>query len=80
MDRPHNVPKLLIKLMHQQNQLCPLTVDVIHIGRSEECDVILPNASVSRVHAIITKEDDQFVIRDNDSQNGFRIISPDQQQ
>ena len=73
MDRPHNVPKLLIKLMHQQNQLCPLTVDVIQIGRSEECEVILPNASVSRIHAIITKEDDQFVIRDNNSQNGFRI-------
>ena len=73
MDRPHNVPKLLIKLMHQQNQLCPLTVDVIRIGRSEECEVILPNASVSRIHATITKENDQFVIRDNDSQNGFRI-------
>ena len=73
MDRPHNVPKLLIKLMHQQNQLCPLVDDVIRIGRSEECEVILPNASVSRVHAIISKEEDSFVIRDNDSQNGFRI-------
>ena len=51
MDRPHNVPKLLIKLMHQQNQLCPLVDDTIRIGRSEECEVILPNASVSRVHA-----------------------------
>ena len=73
MDRPHNVPKLLIKLMHQQNQLCPLVDDVIRIGRSEECEVILPNASVSRIHAIISKEGDQFVVRDNDSQNGFRI-------
>ncbi len=73
MDRPHNVPKLLIKLMHQQNQLCPLTTDVVRVGRSEECEVILPNASVSRIHATITKEGDRFVIRDNDSQNGFRI-------
>ncbi len=73
MDRPHNVPKLLIKLMHQQNQLCPLTTDVVRVGRSEECEVILPNASVSRIHATITREGDHFVIRDNDSQNGFRI-------
>ena len=73
MDRPHNVPKLLIKLMHQQNQLCPLVSDVVRIGRSEECEVILPNASVSRIHATITKENGEFIIRDNNSSNGFRI-------
>ena len=73
MDRPHNVPKLLIKLMHQQNQLFPLVTGTVRIGRSEECELILPNSGVSRVHAIITQEGDQFVIRDNQSQNGFRI-------
>lgn len=73
MHRPYNVPKMLIKLMHQQNQLCPITTDVIRIGRSMDCEIILPNASVSRVHAIITKEGDQYVIRDQGSQNGFRI-------
>ncbi len=71
--RNSSSPKLLIKLLHQQNQLFQITTDTIKIGRSPDCDVILPNASVSRVHAIITKVGDEYVIRDNDSQNGFRI-------
>ena len=73
MNRPYNVPKMLIKLLHQQNQLFPITTDVVRIGRSKDCEIILPNASVSRIHATITKEGDNFIIRDEDSQNGFRI-------
>ena len=38
MDRPHNVPKLLIKLMHQQTSSVQLLEDTIRIGRSEDCE------------------------------------------
>lgn len=40
------------------------------IGRSPDCDVVLDAAAVSRRHAIVTRERDQFFIQDNDSRNG----------
>ena len=73
MRAPTNKPKLLIKLLHQQNQLYIIESDVITLGRSEECNVILPNSSISRVHATIEKRGETFYIKDNSSQNGFRI-------
>ncbi|MEE2830659.1 MAG: FHA domain-containing protein [Myxococcota bacterium] len=44
------------------------------IGRGEECDLVLPNVSVSRVHARITVLDPTSVqIEDLDSNNGISI-------
>lgn len=44
------------------------------IGRSEECDIVLPHESVSRVHAFVEKNGDLgFLIFDNDSKNGVFI-------
>lgn len=67
-----NKPKLLIKVPHKQNQLYLIEKDLIQLGRSEECDVILPNVSISRIHAVIEFINNQFVIKDHGSQNGFR--------
>ncbi|RIK81217.1 MAG: protein serine phosphatase [Planctomycetota bacterium] len=40
------------------------------IGRSPECDVVLDAAAVSRRHAIVTRDGDQYFIQDNGSRNG----------
>ncbi len=40
------------------------------VGRSEECDVRLPHALVSRRHAELSRVGAQVVIRDLDSRNG----------
>ncbi|MCC6493688.1 MAG: SpoIIE family protein phosphatase [Pirellulales bacterium] len=40
------------------------------IGRNPECDVVLDAAAVSRRHAIVSREREQYFIRDNDSRNG----------
>ncbi len=40
------------------------------IGRGLECVVVLTDPLCSRVHAIIRREDDRWVLRDADSRNG----------
>ena len=40
------------------------------IGRSPECDFVLDVAAVSRRHAIVTRDKDLYLIRDNGSRNG----------
>ena len=47
------IPKILIKLLKQRNQLFSLSKDKIRIGRGDDAELILPNVSVSRTHAII---------------------------
>jgi pSer/pThr/pTyr-binding forkhead associated (FHA) protein len=68
-----NTPKILVKLLNQRNQIFSLSTDKIRIGRGDDAELILPNVSVSRLHAIIEKIDGVFWIRDNGSQNGFKI-------
>jgi len=44
--------------------------DEIRIGRSSKNDLCLPDAGVSRKHAIIKKEKNRYVIEDLGSKNG----------
>ena len=43
------------------------------IGRSSEADLILPNVSVSRFHANLIREGDEWTIEDLQSQNGVQV-------
>jgi DNA-binding response OmpR family regulator len=40
------------------------------LGRDESCDVCLPDRTVSRLHATVTRTDDGYRIVDHDSKNG----------
>ena len=50
-----------------------ITADHTRVGREPGSDVHLRNASVSRQHAIIEKNDDEWVITDRKSGNGVLI-------
>ncbi len=39
------------------------------IGRIDSCDVVLPNPRVSKKHAVITKQNGNYVLSDNNSAN-----------
>jgi hypothetical protein len=52
---------------------CDLTTDVTLIGRNKRCDVVLADPNVSRRHAEIRREGDDYVIIDLDSTNGVQI-------
>ncbi len=45
----------------------------IHIGRSEECEVHLPDRQVSRNHARILWSGDSWMLEDLDSKNGTHL-------
>jgi len=47
-----------------------LTTDTLTIGRSPENDIQIPDNSVSRIHATITREEDTVFITDSGSKNG----------
>jgi hypothetical protein len=51
----------------------PLSKDAVVIGRMEGCDVILTDSGVSRRHAEIRREGDEWVIVDLGSTNGVEI-------
>jgi FHA domain-containing protein len=45
----------------------------VRIGRSRQCDVVLEDAAVSRVHAVLTIDGGQPVLTDQNSQNGLWV-------
>jgi FHA domain-containing protein len=51
----------------------PLSKEAVVIGRMEGCDIILPDAGVSRRHAEIRREGDEWVVIDLGSTNGTEI-------
>lgn len=52
----------------------PLRGDSIVVGRGEECDLALNDTSVSRVHALLERDDQgRFHIVDRKSSNGVRV-------
>ena len=54
-------------------QVYSLLKEEVSIGRSSENDVVLNDFSVSRKHAILVKEKDDWVLKDNHSTNGVRV-------
>lgn len=44
--------------------------DVVTIGRAPDCDVVIDNLGVSRVHAQVERSGDVFVLKDLKSNNG----------
>jgi DNA-binding response OmpR family regulator len=57
-------------ILQEDNQRWPLDKDHLTIGRSPECDIILPDRVVSRRHACIERRDGEYFIVDDESKNG----------
>ncbi len=43
---------------------------VLLVGRDDDCDLVIVDRQVSRRHASITRENEQYILRDLDSKNG----------
>jgi DNA-binding NtrC family response regulator len=50
-----------------------VTQEVVHLGKSRQCDIVLPDESVSRVHAEIRRQGDAYRVLDQQSTNGMFI-------
>ncbi|MBI1347668.1 SpoIIE family protein phosphatase [bacterium] len=60
----------LVLLQDGQAVPCPLTVEETVLGRHPECQIQLNSNMVSRKHARVLKDGDQFVLEDLGSGNG----------
>ncbi|MBF9014070.1 MULTISPECIES: GGDEF domain-containing protein [unclassified Oceanispirochaeta] len=46
---------------------------ILRIGRDSSCEIVLEERTVSRIHAEVFKEGEQFTIRDMESTNGIQV-------
>jgi pSer/pThr/pTyr-binding forkhead associated (FHA) protein len=53
--------------------LLPLDNDVVRVGRSPACDIVLDDASVSRRHALLARRGETTFVLDDRSLNGVRV-------
>jgi pSer/pThr/pTyr-binding forkhead associated (FHA) protein len=53
--------------------LVALDRDVLHVGRSPSADIVLDDATVSRRHAVIARQDGQTVLLDDRSRHGVVV-------
>jgi len=54
-------------------QTFPLKQDVVRMGRSSECELVLQDFGISRFHAKIVREDDEYKVVDLMSRNGTKV-------
>jgi pSer/pThr/pTyr-binding forkhead associated (FHA) protein len=75
VSRPHKRLPAWVAVEKGENtgDVCNLGEKISSIGRSSENDLVLSDPSVSRNHAFITKNADEFEIVDNGSATGISI-------
>jgi serine phosphatase RsbU (regulator of sigma subunit)/pSer/pThr/pTyr-binding forkhead associated (FHA) protein len=69
------MPTLFIRKGVNAGQQFPLDKDVLIIGRSPECDLVLPATSVSRQHARLLRIEGKWYIEDMHSRNKTHVNS-----
>lgn len=56
-----------------EDKVFPLVETEVRLGRGAENDIVLPDSSVSRQHAVLRFEDDSWFVYDLDSTNGVIV-------
>ena len=69
----HEVPLLMVQEGLSSGHRWPLDRDVMTLGRGEECDMVVPERQVSRVHLRIKRDAGAYFLEDLDSKNGTFI-------
>ena len=69
----HDIPLLIAQTGPVSGQRWVLTQETLTIGRDAECDIIIPDRQVSRVHARLRRVDGGFEIEDLNSKNGTHV-------
>lgn len=65
-----SLPRGMLYLQVDHGPLTPVVKDVFLIGRGSKCDHVIQHRSVSREHAVITRERSGWFIEDLNSANG----------
>jgi uncharacterized RDD family membrane protein YckC len=67
------VAKLIINPTSSSRREVPLGRTLVSIGRDPSNDIVLPDALVSRRHAVVECRGDQYLLRDCNSSNGSLV-------
>ena len=65
--------ELIFRSGNRSGQRIALSSPRVVIGRHPACDVVLDISSVSRQHAAVTQEEEQFFVEDLRSRNGTTV-------
>lgn len=65
--------KIVVKFKDMVRQEYPLTNPITAIGRNPTNDIPIDNLAVSRFHAQVVREGEQFVVEDMNSNNGVFV-------
>lgn len=63
-------PMLVIKEGATGGQKWSLEKEIVVVGRGQDCDIVLPERPISRRHAEVRRQGNQYVLRDLGSKNG----------
>ena len=64
---------LIVRSGPQKNQRFILSGSHINLGRADDANIVLDDVTVSRKHAVITKDSSSWVIKDAGSLNGVYV-------
>ncbi len=70
MTQAADKPVLIIRSGEAAGQRWVMQGPEVLIGRGGECDIVLPERQVSRMHVRVRREGDRYFIEDLDSKNG----------
>jgi DNA-binding response OmpR family regulator len=73
MAKKDDVPILIAQSGPASGQRWPLVKETITIGRGTECDIVIPDRQISRVHARLTRREEGFELEDLGSKNGTHV-------
>ncbi len=70
MEGGAHMPSIVVMFNNEKVLDQSLTRDVYVIGRHEDCEIHIDNLGISRAHARLLKEGDQYFVEDMKSSNG----------
>ncbi len=73
MESVNDVPVLIAETGTLKGARWPVDREEVVIGRSPECDVVIPDRQVSRRHARLIRRGDAYFIQDLGSKNGTHV-------
>lgn len=73
MTQVSDKPVLIIRDGEAAGQRWVMHNDEVLIGRGAECDIVLPERQVSRMHVRVRRAGDRFYVEDLESKNGTQL-------
>ena len=73
MLRKEDIPILIAQSGPVTGQRWPLAKELLTIGRGAECDIVIPDRQISRVHAHLRRTEEGFEVEDLASKNGTHV-------